>query len=131
MPDDTTTVAELRAVLADFVAKREWRIYHDAKNLSMSIAIEAAELMEHFQWVKNDELPALLEDAERRAEIADELADITCYLLSLANALNIDVSSAVTAKMAKNARKYPADQFRGRYYKPGRAGAPPPLGVGD
>ena len=133
MPDDTTTVAELRAVLADFVAEREWQCYHDAKNLSMSIAIEAAELMEHFQWVKNDELPVLLEDSDRLEEIADELADITCYLLSLANALDIDVSSAVTAKMAKNARKYPADQFRGQYYKPGRegTGAPPPLGVGD
>ena len=122
---------EIAQIVNRFVSERDWEQFHSPKNLSMSIAIEAAELMEHFQWVKSDELPALLEDAERRAEITDELADITCYLLSLANALDIDVSSAVTAKMAKNARKYPADQFRGRYYKPGRTGAPPPLEVGD
>jgi dCTP diphosphatase len=80
--------------------------------------IEAAELMEHFQWVRNDELPALLENASKRAEIAEELADVTCYVLSLANVLNIDLSSAVLGKIAKNARKYPADKFRGRYLKP-------------
>jgi NTP pyrophosphatase (non-canonical NTP hydrolase) len=118
MSDETTTVAELRARLSDFVAEREWQGYHDAKNLAMSIAIEAAELMEHFQWVRNDELPALLEDQRRREEVADELADILCYALSLANALDIDVSSAVAAKIARNARKYPPEQFRGRYAKP-------------
>ncbi|MGD8450732.1 MAG: nucleotide pyrophosphohydrolase [Phycisphaerae bacterium] len=118
MSDSTTTLAELRALLAEFIAEREWQRYHDPKNLAMSIAIETAELMEHFQWVRSDELPALLEDPRRRAEITDEVADIMCYVLSLANTLEIDLSSAVTAKMARNARKYPADEFRGRYYKP-------------
>ena len=118
MPDNTTTVAELRAVLAKFLAERDWQRYHDAKNLSMSIAIEAAELMEHFQWIRSDELDKLLEDADRRAEITDELADISCYVLSLANALEIDLSSAVMNKVAKNAQKYPIEQFRGQYYKP-------------
>lgn len=120
MTDATTTVAELRARLADFVAERDWQRYHDAKNLSMSIAIEAGELMEHFQWARNEELPALLESDDRRADVVDELADIMCYALSLANALDIDLSSAVAAKIAKNARKYPPDQFRGRYFKPDR-----------
>ncbi|MBN2447309.1 MAG: nucleotide pyrophosphohydrolase [Phycisphaerae bacterium] len=118
MPDDKTTVAELRRLLADFVAEREWAIYHDPKNLSMSIAIEAAELMEHFQWVKNAELPALLQDAGRRADVVDELADVTCYVLALANVLDVDLAEAVRAKMKRNAAKYPAEQFRGRYYKP-------------
>ena len=117
MPDDTVTVAHLRRLIADFVAQREWQRYHDGKNLSMSLAIEAAELMEHFQWARSEELPELLKDAARRAEIVDEVADIACYLLALANALGIDLSEAVAAKVAKNARKYPAEQFRGRYYR--------------
>ncbi len=120
MNDATTTVAQLRALLADFVAQREWQSYPDAKNLSASIAIEAAELMEHFQWVRSDELPALLQDRQVRAAIAEELADVLCYALSLANTLELDISAAVSAKVAKNARKYPVEQFRGRYLQPGR-----------
>ncbi len=118
MADDTTTIAQLRGLLADFVAEREWEKYHDPKNLSMAIAIETAELMEHFQWVRNDELPELLADEQRRGEIVEEVADITCYLLSLANALELDLSSAVEQKLLKNAVKYPADVFRGRYSRP-------------
>lgn len=120
MRDATTTVAELCALLADFVARRDWQVYHDPKNLSMSIAIEAAELMEHFQWTRNDELFELLKDPQRRAQIAAELADVTCYVLSLANVLEIDLSAAVAAKVARNAEKYPVEQFRGRYFKPGQ-----------
>jgi dCTP diphosphatase len=118
MPDDTTTVAKLRQLLAHFVAEREWEKYHDPKNLSMAIAIETAELMEHFQWVRNEELPQLLADDRRRREIAEELADITCFVLSLANALQLDLSSAVEQKLLQNAAKYPAETFRGRYSKP-------------
>ncbi len=121
MPDESMTVAELRQVVANFVAEREWECYHDAKNLSMSIGIEAAELMEHFQWVRNEEVSAVLADEQRRAEIVDEVADVACYLLALANTLNLDLSAAVRDKMAKNALKYPAAEFRGRYYKPGQS----------
>jgi dCTP diphosphatase len=119
MTDDSTPVADLRKIVAHFVAERQWERYHDAKNLAMSIAIEAGELMEHFQWVRSDELPALLANEERRAAIVDEVADVACYILALANALQIDISSALTAKIAKNALKYPVEQFRGRYFKPG------------
>ncbi len=119
MNDESTRVAELRKIVVDFVAARQWERYHDAKNLSMSIAIEAAELMEHFQWTRNDELPGLLADAARRTEIKDEVADIACYVLALANVLEIDLSSALADKMAKNAAKYPVERFRGRYFKPG------------
>jgi len=120
MSDASTPVAELRKIVADFVAARDWQCYHDAKNLSMSIAIEAAELMEHFQWVRNEELPALLQNASARGKITDEVADVACYLLALANSLQIDLTSAVTAKIAKNSTKYHVEQFRGRYYKPGQ-----------
>ncbi len=119
MTDQTTHIADLRKLMAAFVADRDWQRYHDAKNLSMSIAIEAAELMEHFQWVRTEELPALLAGDAERASIADEVADIACYLLSLVNALDLDLSAAVAAKVAKNAAKYPVDRFRGQYFKPG------------
>jgi len=119
MSDETITVAEMRRIVADFVAAREWQPYHDAKNLSMSIAIEAAELMEHFQWIRNEEVPAVLSNEATRAEVVDEVADVACYLISLANALEIDLSSAVAAKVGKNNAKYPVDRYRGRYIKPG------------
>jgi len=118
MLDAQTTVAELRARVAAFVAERHWQPYHDPKNLSMSIAIEAAELMEHFQWLRSDELASVLADPRQRGEIVDEVADILCYLLALANVAGIDLAAALDAKLAKNAAKYPVAQFRGRYYKP-------------
>lgn len=118
MPDDTVTIRELRAAVADFVAQRQWQRYHDPKNLSMSIAIESAELMEHFQWLRSDELAAQLAEPGRRDAVRDELADITCYVLALANVLEFDLATAVTDKLRKNAAKYPVEQFRGHYHRP-------------
>lgn len=89
-----------------FVAERHWQRFHNAKNLSMSMAIETAELMEHFQWLTTEEVVAGTGfDLE---EVSDELADVACYVLSMANALDIDLSSAIHQKMAKNRLKYPA-----------------------
>jgi NTP pyrophosphatase (non-canonical NTP hydrolase) len=119
MTDETTTMAQLRNLVAGFVAERAWQPYHDPKNLSMAIAIETAELMEHFQWVRSEELPALLRNERLRDESGDEIADITCFVLSLANVLELDLAAAVERKTAKNAAKYPAATFRGRYFKPG------------
>jgi len=120
MADHTTTVAQLRDQVARFVAERQWQRYHDPKNLAMSIAIEAAELMEHFQWVRSDELAELLDAPQRREQIADELADVACFLLALTNVLELDLSAAVERKLARNALKYPVEQFRGRYFRPDR-----------
>jgi len=113
--DSTTTVAELIKLVNDFVAERAWEPFHDAKNLSASIAIEAAELMEHFQWLRSDELDSVPDDAKTMAEVREELADIAAYLLSFASKMGIDVSSALEDKMRKNAVKYPPDRFRGRF----------------
>lgn len=124
MNDDTTTVGELKRLLTKFVAEREWEMYHDPKNLSMSIAIEAAELMEHFQWVRTEELDELRKNEQAMAEIRDELADVTAYVLALANALDLDLASALADKMEKNALKYPAEKFRGRYFKPASEAKP-------
>jgi NTP pyrophosphatase (non-canonical NTP hydrolase) len=81
----------------------------------MALSIEAAELMEHFQWLTPDESAALASQPDKLAEVADELADVTCYLLAMCNALGIDLASAVRGKMLKNVQKYPADEFRGRW----------------
>ena len=115
MNDSSTTVAELKKLIADFVSERKWEPFHDPKNLSASIAIEAAELMEHFQWLRTDELDAVRNDAKAMAEIRDEVADIAAYLISFATRMGIDLSEALSEKMKKNAVKYPADRFRGRF----------------
>ncbi len=115
MSDQQTTLAELRELVRQFVEARDWRQFHTPKNLSMSLAIEAAELMEHFQWLTPEESRALVEQPEKLAEAGEELADVLCYALALANELGLDVSETVRAKMVKNARKYPADEYRGRY----------------
>lgn len=105
--DNVTTVRELRDVMAQFVEERSWQRFHNAKNLSMSLAIEAGELMEHFQWLTTDEVCA--GEQFDRSEVSDELADVICYALSMANALDIDIAQAIDAKMQKNRIKYPAD----------------------
>ena len=115
MRDHQTTVAELTALVERFVAERDWQQFHDPKNLSASIAIEAAELMEHFQWLRSDELAAIAKDKKAVGEIREEVADILAYLLSFASRMKIDLSSALADKMAKNAVKYPAHQFRGKF----------------
>lgn len=115
MRDGTTTVAELSKLVQDFVAERHWEPFHDAKNLSCSIAIEAAELMEHFQWLRSDQLDSVRDDPHVMEQIREELADITAYVLSCASTLEIDLSSALADKMKKNAIKYPAEEWRGRF----------------
>jgi NTP pyrophosphatase (non-canonical NTP hydrolase) len=113
--DNNTTVAELRTIVADFVAERDWSQFHSPKNVSMALAIEAAELMEHFQWLTTEQSRSLADDPKKLAEVAEELADVVGYSMALANELGIDLSKAIRAKMIKNAVKYPAEQFRGRY----------------
>jgi NTP pyrophosphatase (non-canonical NTP hydrolase) len=115
MPDDTETVTQLKQAVADFVNERDWRQFHTPKNLAMSLAIEAAELMEHFQWLDVDDSIDRGRDPQRRGQIADEIADVCCYLLSLCNALDLDLSEAVRSKLVKNVAKYPAEKFRGRF----------------
>jgi NTP pyrophosphatase (non-canonical NTP hydrolase) len=113
--DDRTTIAELRREVAAFVQARDWSQFHTPKNLAMSLAIEAAELMEHFQWITPEESRALGGDASKKTAVGEEMADVLCYLVAMANELEVDLAEAFRAKMIKNASKYPVDQFRGRY----------------
>ena len=114
MQDNTTTLANLREHIAAFVAARDWEQFHVPKNLSTAIAVEAAELMEHFQWLTHQQAAEALEDEAKRSAVADELADVVIYVLSLANALQIDVSTAVLGKLARNEQRFPPEEWRGR-----------------
>jgi NTP pyrophosphatase (non-canonical NTP hydrolase) len=118
MPDNDETVEQLRDAVRAFVDERDWRKFHTPKNLAMSLAIEAAELMEHFQWLDAPESAARGRDPVHRAQIAEEMADVCCYLLSLANALELDLSTAVRSKLVKNATRYPVELSRGRSDRP-------------
>jgi len=115
MHDPSTTVSDLKKLVSDFIAQRDWQPFHDPKNLSASIAIEAAELMEHFQWLRSDQLDAVREDPKAMQEVREEVADIAAYLLSFATRMNIDIAAALEEKMQKNAEKYPAEKYRGKF----------------
>lgn len=115
MSDSTTTIAELRELVRRFVDERDWRRFHSPKNISMALAIEAAELMEHFQWLDSAKSRDVAGDPAKVTAVGEELADVLCYALALANELNLDVAVALRDKMGKNERKYPAAEFRGRY----------------
>ncbi len=115
MNDRDTTMEQLKERMADFVRERDWEQYHTPKNLSMSIAIEAAELMEHFQWLTVEESQNL--QPEALTDIGEELADIVIYSLSMAKALNLDLAETVSKKMDKNILKYPTDKVRGKAHK--------------
>ncbi len=113
--DTQVTVAELRQLVANFVAARDWQQFHTPKNLAMALAIEAAELMEHFQWLDAGESQAVAEDPAKRAAAGEELADVLCYALAMADALGLDLSQAMYAKMEKNVGKYPVEDYQGRW----------------
>ena len=117
MKDTDTTLADLKELVKEFRDQRDWEQFHTPQNLSMSIAIEAAELMEEFQWLTPQESRQLQEDEARLARLGEKPADIIIYALSFANSLNIDIATAVRDKLARNARKYPEDEYRGKFRK--------------
>jgi dCTP diphosphatase len=106
--DADTTIQALRSEIHRFNDKRDWHQFHSPKNLAASIAIEAAELLEHFQWADRP-------TSEQFPRMVEELADVVIYCLILANALGIDLSQAVRCKLADNDAKYPAEDYRGRF----------------
>lgn len=111
--DNTTSLQELRSAVAQFVHHRDWERFHTPKNLAMSIAIEAAELMEHFQWLTAQESERIFDTPESRFQVADELADILIYCLAFANRGNIDLSQAVLEKLKRNELRFPRDPGAG------------------
>ena len=115
LTDATTTIGELKARVLAFAREREWEQFHAPKNLSMALAAEAGELMEHFLWDSPEaSRRKTAEDPERRRKIEEELADVVIYALEFANMTGIDVAGAIERKMAHNAAKYPVAKARGR-----------------
>ena len=106
---------DLRARLQRFVDERDWDQFHTPKNLAMALIAEAAELVEHFQWLTPEQSRAL--PAHTRAEVELEIADVLLFLLRLCDKLEIDPVQAAHKKLELNAQKYPVDKARGRATK--------------
>jgi dCTP diphosphatase len=115
--DDNTTLGEVKARIRAFVAERDWEQFHAPKNLSMALAAEAGELLEHFLWCDSETSRQALGDPADRAKIEEELADVTIYALAFANAAGIDLAAAMERKIRRNAEKYPVEKARGRAAK--------------
>ncbi|MDI6782401.1 MAG: nucleotide pyrophosphohydrolase [bacterium] len=109
------TFEELKALIQQFIDDRDWQKYHNPKNLSMSISIESAELMEIFQWLTIDESIALKDNRAKFEHIKEEIADIVIYCLSLCNVLDIDLNQAIVEKIEKNRSKYPTSKYKGNF----------------
>jgi len=107
MSDQSTNIQQLKDKISNFVKERNWEEFHNPKNLSMSISIEASELMEIFQCLDIKESWDIMTSSEAE-HLMEELADVIIYCLSLANQLNIDISTAIEDKVRKNSVKYPA-----------------------
>jgi NTP pyrophosphatase (non-canonical NTP hydrolase) len=106
-----TRLDQLRDALRAFTAAREWHPFHSPKNLAMALSVEAAELLEVFQWMTESDSRMLAPDA--KAAASDEIADVLLYLILLADQLGIDPLAAAERKMASNAEKYPVEKARG------------------
>lgn len=107
----SSELLELRDAIRLFAAEREWDQFHSPKNLASALAVEAAELLEHFQWLTEEQSRVLPESV--KVSVADEMADVLIYLVRLADKLNIELIAAVRGKMARNALKYPVEKARG------------------
>lgn len=108
--DGDTTIERLKRLVIEFRDRRNWKQFHDPKNLAAGLAIEAAELQELFLWKLPDEVDALLASEAGRARLREEMADVTVFLLYLCEAAGIDLSDAVRDKVALNEKKYPVDR---------------------
>ena len=115
MSDNKKTIQELKSLIEAFVDARDWQQFHSPKNLSMSLSIEAAELMELFQWLDLDEAREVMKTGAVRENAVDEIADVLIYALAFCNSNDIDIAEAVIRKMEKNNQKYPADKFKGHF----------------
>jgi dCTP diphosphatase len=105
------SLEDLRGALRRFASDRDWDQFHSPKNLAIALSVEAAELLEHFQWTLDADPTSLAPD--RHAKVQEEIADVLLYLVRLADKLNIDLLAAATEKLQINAAKYPVEKARG------------------
>lgn len=117
MQDETTTLADLKSAVDRFIAEREWEDFHHPKDLAISLSLEAAELLEHFQWDEPRKVEELRKDGALTRQVSDELADILHYVLNFASVMRIDMAQALEDKMKQNAEKYPVHASRGKKFR--------------
>lgn len=110
-------VMAIQKRLREFAELRQWEKFHSPKNLSMALAAEAAELLEIFQWLTEEESRGLVTSSERMREVREEVADVLIYLVRLSDVLGIDIESAVSEKLSVNESKYPVEASRGNAVK--------------
>lgn len=101
-------IADLQRRLRDFATQRNWEPYQTPKNLAMAMVVEAAELVEIFQWLTPEESQAIAQDPARHQHLGEEIADVLLYLLQIADHSGVDIEQALERKLVMNARKYPA-----------------------
>ena len=106
---------DLRSAISAFITERDWEQFHSPKNLAMALSVEVAEIVEHFQWLTEEQSQNL--PPKNLAEIREEIGDVMIYLIELADKLGIDPVEAAKAKVAINGQKYPADLVRGKASK--------------
>jgi NTP pyrophosphatase (non-canonical NTP hydrolase) len=105
------SIHDLRRRLGQFAQEREWQQFHSPKNLASALIVEAGELLEHFQWMTEEQSRRL--NAEQTEAVAGELADVLLYLVQLSDAVGVDLLTAANAKLELNAARYPVDRARG------------------
>ena len=111
----TDSLIELRNTVRQFVAERDWDQFHSPKNLAAALSVEASELLEHFQWLTEEQSNNL--SAEKIAQVRLEMADVLIYLVRIADKLDVDLIASASDKVALNAKKYPVDKARGSMRK--------------
>jgi len=115
--DENTTVDQLKRAVKKFSEERDWLKYHTPKDLAISITLEASELLEHFQWLNEEETNDKLKNKVVLAEIKSELADVINYAFAFSNRLGLDVTDALKNKIEENEAKYPVEKIKGNYKK--------------
>lgn len=111
--DRDITIEDLKKLVIKFRDDRDWKKYHNPKDLAVSMSIEAAELLELFQWKTNEEIKELLKDNEKYQRACEELADVIIYCLDMSETLNADISEIVKKKLEQNEKKYPVEKAKG------------------
>jgi NTP pyrophosphatase (non-canonical NTP hydrolase) len=113
--DELTTVAQLKSLVEEFVAQRDWAQFHSPKNLAMAIGVEAGELMDLFRWHSEAQSVQAMKNGKARKRAAEELADVVICALAFANRTGINLAQVVTSKVSKNSKKYPLRTYKGRF----------------
>ncbi len=108
-------INQLTKRILDFINDRDWNQFHNPKDLALSLVLESAEVMEHFQWKNNEEMQDYIKS--NKNEVAEELADVLYWILLMSHDLDIDIKKAFEDKMTKNEKKYPIDKAKGRHNK--------------